>query len=305
MKRAIVTVFFSLIVTLATAAEVRLALDESSVLPGTPTGFTITVTNPEKHALQLPAGLWLVATNDEFETFRVSQYGASDGAAATVPEMERSIAVGGTREFRFDPSVVLVGSPWFTDGRLSRPGTYRLRAVFAPEVAPDGTYNAAHGLASKEVELKVETTSDDDAAVWRWMEERGRGSWGQNAWLSQAGEFAKFVMANHPQSSYALYAAIYLPRPEMMPILLEQTRRFPEKSFSDHAKFLLAHYHWEEFGMLSRSDARASADEADASRRLASEVATTTRSSLLRKSAQDLLAKTPTREQLLRSAKAK
>lgn len=91
----------------------------------------------------------------------------------------------------------------------------------------------------------------------------------------------------------------------MMPILLEQARRFPEKSFSDHAKFLLAQYHWEEFGMLSRSDVRGSADEADASRRLASEVATTTRSSLLRKWANDLLARTPARDQLLRTAKVK
>jgi hypothetical protein len=142
-------------------------VDEATVLPGTPTGFTITVTNTGKQTVKLPAYLWLVATNDEFETSLVNMYDTSGTAAgaAILPEAECTVPAGGTREFRYDPSVVLVGSPWFTDGRLSRPGTYRLRAVFAPEVALDGTYNAAHGIASKEEELMVATGSDEDAAV--------------------------------------------------------------------------------------------------------------------------------------------
>ena len=201
---------------------------------------------------------------------------------------------------RFDPSVVLVGSPWFTDGRLSRPGVYRLRAVFAPEVAPDGTYDAAKAIASKEEQLQVATASDEDAAVWRWMAERGRGSWGQNAWMSHPREFAEFVMTKHPDSEYALYAAIFLPtRTEMVPVLLEQAKRFAGKSFSEQAKFLVAQYHWEEMAILSQSNPTAAAERADAARKLASDIATTSRSAPLRKSAKDLLARTPTREQLL------
>ena len=194
MKRTLLAflVLALLAAPVAVAVEVRLALDEPTVLPGTPTGLTVTVTNTETYALRLPPRLWLVGTNDQFETFTVSIYNASDNAAAVVAEAERDVPAGGTREFRFDPSVVLVGSPWFTDGRLSRPGAYRLQAVFAPEVMPDGTYNAAHAIASKEQGLTVATVSDDDTAVWRWMEQRRRGVWGQNAWMSQAEDFAKF-----------------------------------------------------------------------------------------------------------------
>jgi hypothetical protein len=306
MKRLLLILLAALVVAFPAAAgvEVRLVFDEATVLPGTPTGITVVVTNDSKNTVQLPAGLWLIGTNADFETFTVSIYNASDGAAAPVPEAERAVLAGATREFRFDPSSVLVGSPWFTDGRLSRPGTYRLRAVFAPAVALDGTYNAAHAIASKEEQLQVATATEEDAVVWQWMAERGRGMWGQNAWMYHCEDFEKFVMANHPESGYALYAAVFVrPRTEMMRILLEQTQRFPGKSFSEQARFLMANYHWEEMDILSRSNAQAAAEEADAARNLASEIATNSRSANMRKYAKDLLARTPTREQLLGASK--
>ena len=169
----------------------------------------------------------------------------------------------------------------------------------------DGTYNAAHAIASKEEQLQVATATEEDAAVWQWMAERGRGTWGQNAWMSHSEELAKLVMGKYPESGYALYAAVFAgpPRTEMMRILLEQTKRFPDKSFSEQARFLIAQYHWEEMAILSRSNAQATAEEADASRNLASEIATKSRSAHLRKFARDLLARTPTREQLLRGSR--
>ena len=300
MKRMITfALFTSLIAAPLLHAEVRLMLDESKVLPGTPTGFTIVVTNPRLTPLQLPQFLWLVATNQDVAKFRISAYNVTDTAAIGLAPDQRTIPPGETREFRFDPSPVLVGSPWFTDGRLSRPGMYRLRAVFAPGVEANGEFDATHALASKEEPLTIAVESPEDAAVWEWMQTKGGGKWGQGEWMSQP--FADFVMNNHPGSGYALYAAIFQPRDAKMqnPALAEQAARFPNKSYSDQLKLLMIQYHQQAADILRRSDVRAAADEAEAARKLASELAASSRSSSVRAQAQRHLAETPTRELLM------
>ena len=295
-KRITIALFTALLAATVVNAGVRLSLDESKILPGTPTGFTIAVTNTEAAPLQLPPALWLVATDEDVNTFLVSAYNLSDSAAITLPEAQRTVAPGETREFRFDPSPVLVGSPWFTDGRLSNPGKYRLRAVFAPEVQADGEFNAAYGMASDEAMLTIGVDSPEDAAVWAWMKDHGRGKWGQNEWLSRP--FADFVMKNHPASSYALYAAIFQKRDEqgMNPALLDQAARFPDKSYSDQLKLVVAQYHQQAADILRRSDANAAAEQAEAARKIASELASKSRSSAVRAHAERLLREVPSRE---------
>ena len=285
-------------------ADVRLAIDEASVLPGTPTGFTIIITNPGKKAIQVPPALWLIATNEDFQTFRVSAYNSSDTAAMIIPDEQRTIAAGGQREFRYDPSTVLAGSPWFSDGRLSKPGKYRLRAVVAPEVQPNGQFNAAGAFASDEQPLTVAVESDDDAAVWKWMDERGL--WEKDPWTSVPPEFAEFVMKEHPESGYALFAAIFIRhRQQKMPLLAEQAERFARKSFADQAKLLLAQFHSLTVAELSQSDMKRAADASDTARHIASELERNSRSSNVRAQARDLLRQTPTREQLMRQPKAR
>ena len=287
------------------AADVRLMLDESKILPGTPTGFTIVVSNPEATPLQLPPALWLVATDDDVATFRVSAYSASDNAAIPVPAAERTVPAGGTREFRLDPSPVLVGSPWFTDGRLSNPGRYHLRAVFAPNVEPNGEFNAAHALASKDELLTIAVESPEDAAVWDWMQSKGRGKWGQSEWMSQP--FADFVMKQYPQSNYALYAAIFLPRDERMqsPAIAAAVARFPNKSYSDQLRLMMVQYHQQAADILRRSDIPAAAEHAEAARKIATELSARSRSTNVRAQAQRHLAETPTRAQLLQQPQAR
>lgn len=302
MKPSLILSLLTLLLGVGTSrAEVRLALDETSILPGTPTGLTVIVSNPGKTPLQLPPALWLVATTEDVTTFRVSAYDVSDNAAVAIPAEERIVQPGGTREYRFDPSNVLAGSPWFTDGRLSAPGTYRLRAVLAPTVAADGTFNAAHALASDEQLLTIAVESPDDVAVWDWMRARGHGKWGQAEWLLQP--FADFVMQNYPRSSYALYAVIFLParfHAEKDQLLLEQARRFPRKAYSDQLKLHVAHGHRQAADTLRRTNPQAAGAEADAARQLAAEVASTSRSSSLRAAATELLATIPAREAFVR-----
>jgi hypothetical protein len=295
----IVALFTVLMAARAADADVRLQLDESAVLPGTPTGFTIVVTNPGLKPLQLPSSLWLVAINEDVTSFRVSAYGASDNAAIGLSADQRTVPPGESREFRFDPSPVLAGSPWFTDGRLSEPGHYRLRAVFAPSVETNGDFRAADALASNEEMLTVAVDSPEDAAVWEWMRTRGGGKWGQGEWMSQP--FADFVMKNHPKSGYALYAAIFQPRDVSShnPALAEQAARFPNKSYTDQLKLVMVQYHQQAADVLRHSDLRAAAAEADAARELASELAARSRSSFVRTEAKRLLAETPKRELLV------
>lgn len=52
--------------------------------------------------------------------------------------------------------------------------------------------------------------------------------------------FADFVMKNHPNSGYVLYAAIFQPRDERMknPALAEQVVRFPNKSYTNQLRLV-------------------------------------------------------------------
>lgn len=306
MNRTItIALFTTLMAPPMIHGEVRLMMDETTVLPGTPTGFTIVVRNRDKTALQLPDGLWLVATDEDVETFRVSAYNVSDSAAIAVPREQRTVPPGETREFRFDPSPVLVASPWFTDGSLSRPGKYRLRAVFAPNVDDNGDFNAAHALASKEELLTIAAESPDDAAVWEWMRATGGEKWGQGQWMQFPEEFTAFVWKKYPESSYALYAVIFLPveyHSQKDRLLAEQASRFPQKSYSDQLRLRIVYGHQQRADTLRHSDRRAAADEAETGRKVASELAANSRSSTVRTEARRLLAAIPPREVWMRQA---
>lgn len=304
MKNLKITIALLLIMAASVAsAEVRLTLDESKILPGTPTGLTVTVTNEDLSPLQLPQSLWLVATDREGMSFLVSPFSVSDNASVKVAADQRIIPPGQTRELRFDPSPVLVGSPWFTDGRLSQPGTYRLRAVFAPSIAPNGSFDAAGAIVSNEETLAIAVETPEDAAVWAWMQSKGDGKWGQGEWMTQP--FADFVMKNHPRSSYALYAAIFQPRDAkgMNPALTEQAARFPNKSYSEQLELIVVQYHLQAADILRHSDVKAAAEHAEAARKLASELAGRSRSSQVRAQAQKHLAETPAREVWMQQAK--
>src|ERR1051326_1240880 len=152
MRRAFTATFFLLLASPSTfaaqpAVEVRLLLDESSVLPGTPTGLSVSVTNRGDRPFELPAFLWLTATNQAGASMTLRAQSTND--ASPLAADLRIVPPAATREFRYDPTVAIVGSPWLTDDRLL-PGRYSLRAVFAPRVEPDGTYDRAGAVVSNE-----------------------------------------------------------------------------------------------------------------------------------------------------------
>jgi hypothetical protein len=283
-------------------AQVRLALDDSSVLPGTPTGVSVTVTNQGDAPLRLPALLWVISTNAAGKKFVLRALPTTNGVATTVPEELRAIPAGESRELRFDPVVFIFGSPWLIDERLI-PGEYHLRAVLAAEIKRDGTFDPRTALVSKEEALTVSVPSDEDAAVWQWMQSTGGGTWGQREWSKHYQEFGTYVMGSHPRSQYALFAAVFQPHKhgEVPAHLEEQIQRYPGKAFCDQMKLLLVQIHQQGISNARlQSDMYHAAEEFDTARGLAIELMQNSRSSLVRASAKELFGRTPTREQLLK-----
>ncbi len=223
-----------------------------------------------------------------------------------MPEELRTIPPGVSRELRFDPVVFILGSPWLIDERLT-PGEYHLHAVLAAEIKRDGTFDPTTALVSKGEALTVSLQSDEDAAVWQWMQRTGGGTWGQREWSKHNQEFGIYVMASHPSSQYALFAAVFQPHKhgEVPAHLEEQIQRYPGKAFSDQMKLLLVQIHQQGISNARlQSDLYHAAEESDTARGLAIDLMQNSRSSLVRASAKELLGHTPTREQLLKNPEA-
>ncbi len=287
------------------AVDVRLTLDDSTVLPATPTGITVTVENHGDKALQLPAFLWLVAIKGESKALRLQRLAAvapnhdADAVAALIPVENRTLLPGAAREFRFDSSIDVAASPWFMDEQLWVPGQYRLRAIFAPEVTADGSYAADASVLSNEQPLTVSVPSGDDAAVWQWMQQN---HWNGQSWAYAARQLADFILKDHPKSEYALFAAFYFPvvddRP--VPAYEELLVRYPNKSFTDRLKLRRIYYYQQSSYVAYRhGDLYRAANDAETARGLATTLMETSRASTVRASAKDFLQHIPTRQQLM------
>jgi len=281
--------------------DVELRFDEQTILPATPTGMTVLVTNRGDKPARLPQILWLVATNDAGVRFRVRANNFSAETAGHVLDEETTtIEAGVTREIRFDPSIAMIGSPWLMDENLWSPGRYELRAVFAADVSPDGAFDSKASVASKPETLIVAATSKDDQAVWEWMKAR---KWNENAWMSQSTELISFIKKQHPDSTYALFTALYLPKSDEDPTprAAALVKRFPAHSFTEQVKFLLLQYYQDRTTLAHlRNDPYRAANEADEARAIASELAQNARSAAVRADARRRLEQVPTREQLTR-----
>ncbi len=283
------------------AAQARLVIDDTSILPATPTGVTVTVLNTGPTVLHLPSALWLTATSEAGQTFmlRSSTLFHEDGGAEVIPEALRTIVPNASAELRFDPSIAVVGSRWFMDNQIWAPGRYRLRAVFSPGVKADGTYDASAAIVSDEQTLTVAVHSADDAAVWRWLREQ---KWNEQAWLSRPSELARFVMKEHSSSEYALFVALYLPvaNDQPSPAFDELIKRFPAKSFTEQVK-LRRIFHYQQSSTLAyrHADLYRAVNDAEAGRELASGLVQSSHSSTVRAAAKDYLDHIPTRERLM------
>jgi hypothetical protein len=282
----------------SSAAQVRLSLDETSILPATPTGLTVAIENHGALQLSLPPTLWLIATNEAGQSFvvRSTTLFTEGGGGEPVPEPLQSVAPNASSNLRFDPSLAVAGSRWFMDARLWVPDRYRIRAVLSNHVDPDGSYDAAHALTSNEQTLTVALRSEDDAAVWTWLQAQ---KWNEQAWLNRPWELASFVMKQHPKSDYALFVALYLPVPsENKPSAAYEDlmTRYAARPFAEQLKLRRIFYYQQSASIAyRRGDLYTATTEAEAGRALASELVANSRSSTVRASAQEFLDHIPSR----------
>jgi hypothetical protein len=309
MRKTIGTFLLSALVIASAAAsgpiDVKLTLDEASVLPRMPTGLTITVTNGSDKGLHLPSAIFLLATNEAGETVVLNAYSGSM-AVAHVAEAERDIAPGASHEFRFDAESVSVGSPWLVDSRLSKPGTYRLRAVFGEtqtdpgavidNVTQQGEFDRSNGLFSDVAMLRVAVVSDEDRAVWQWLKDRpGEGPIPTG--------FPSFVIDQHPQSGYALYASVwYGPTDFETKATLMQgvIKRFKPSPFTEQVQLnLLQRYRIAAMDSQGGHRVKEAADRYQKARDLAADLIENAHSAVVRKQAKGFLETTPTHEEVL------
>lgn len=286
------------------AADVALVLDESTVLPGTPTGLTLTVSNRGEGELELPAAVWLIASTADGKSFPLRTLLSDQGRPLPVPDDLRRIAPGGTREIRFDVPHVVQGAPWLLDERIVEPGEYQLRAVFAETVDAVGRYDVASALASGPIAYTVERPAGEDEKVWRWMVEKAGGPWGEQAWFRRPGELAAFVLTEHPSSRYALYAAIWAPWKDLdrqETILRRVVEENREIAFTDQLALELARRHHRAFlRSYQRGDLEGAERERVSTAAIAGRLATEGRSSTVMKEAGQLIECLPTHEEMVR-----
>jgi len=283
--------------------EVRLILDEKNILPATPTGLRIAVVNHGEEPLHLPGAVSLVARDAVGKMFTLHEFNMTGSLAAPVPEEVRVVPARGSQELRFDPSNAVAGSPWLMDERLWKPGSYRLRAVLASEIRPDGTFDAGTSLVSDEETLTVVGPTGEDATVWAWMQGQ---KWNEQAWMMRGGDLAKFIIPEHSQSQYTLFVARFVPQSDgPAPLHAELVARFPNHSFTDQVRLLQVHGYKEAAGIAYRQkDLYHSANDWDQARTIASGLVRNSRSAKVRALAKDLLDRMPTRDQVTKKPEA-
>jgi hypothetical protein len=311
MQNKLIAVVSAILLTASVALAapgiaVHLSIDEHALLPGTPTGLSVTVQNIGTDKIELPQSLWIVATDSTGKTFVVRSHRVFSETAGQEIVGERVVTPKGSRELRYDPSAVVAGSPWFMDDRLWEPGRYSLRAILANNVDAAGTYDPAAAFVSNEETIDIGTSTTEDAAVWEWMRQHG---WNEQAWLTRPSQLRDFVIRNHPESAYMLYVAAFFPmqvQDEPSAMFVEQIRRFPNKSFTDQLRLLLIHYRQQTSYVAYRhGDITRATYDADDARSIASSLSKNSRSLNVRKQAAEKLAQLPTRRQMMENPRVR
>lgn len=290
-------------------ANVRLSLDESLVLPGTPTGITVLASNLGNSDLRLPPLLWLVATKGDGSSFPLRNLLSREGTPIAVPEDARTIPAGETRELRFDVPETVQGAHWLLDERIVLPGRYELRAVFTEEMDQTARFDVATALASNPVQYSVDAPGGDEARIWTWMREAAGGAWGEKAWFRQPGRLAEFVLSNYPESRYALYTAYWAPCCDVErqnAIIRHAIETHRGIAFADQLELALARRLEQQYSVAySRGEIERAAEKLAGAREVATRLRDEARSSVIRAAAKTMVERLPTDEALREGARLK
>lgn len=291
---------------LAAAADpvtLRLALDAQRTLPSVPVGITITATNRSDVPAAIPSIIWMRLDNGSGRPVLLSASNAVDAPEGVgVPQQIRSIPPHSSITIcRVTPNIFLMGTPWIGNTSVAGIGTFTLTALLSDDRPDPSDHNV---LSSNSVELQATPFNDDDRNAWKWLVEKGRGSWTGLSWT--VNDWADELLTRFPRSNYAPYAVVFA-RGTGISDRHDLARRvlaaFPQFPLADDVKLEFARRHRDEFLHLQRDDVAAAAANAEIARNLANEVLAHTVAPDVRTRAREILDHTPPRAEIMKAAR--
>jgi hypothetical protein len=191
-----------------TPLTARLTLAPAKVLPGLPTAFLVSITNPSNQQQQVyDAGMLSVAAagtgfdaevngRTELNLPHEQMEKCNDSYCLHVPPLS-------TKELYFDFTPSLAGNPYFLDARLNVSGTYGLKLTLRA-TASDGSET---DLSTQTATLTIEQPEGVDADVWTWLTQQTGASFSVMEWALRGNAIAAQLRARFPNSRYVAWVA--------------------------------------------------------------------------------------------------
>jgi len=190
------------------SATLRLLPD--TTLPGLPTAFLVTVSNPADvpQTIENSMQLAVVSANGRF-----SAHGMANRTNIGIPSeiMDKcnsvtcaTIPPHGSREFYIGYGNSLAGNEFFADERLNVPGTYTLTMTLL-----GGIFGSKAVIVTNSATLTVRQPSGNDQDVAQFLSSNAMAYprvWTTTDWILQE-KIAYEIRARFPDSTYAIWAA--------------------------------------------------------------------------------------------------
>lgn len=219
---------------------VEVRLEEESALPGVGSGFEVEIRNDGTAPAVIPSFMWMAQRLPDGSTRLLDGAGRKEHSWRPKGSSgDLTLEPGQSTTVSFHVSAVVTGPLWLHDPRINRPGAYSLQVIIADAIPSPGGIgiegmDGSSAIRSPVFEYRVAEPEGEDAEVWKWMR---RGRWDEEHWASGYGTFARYVISEHPSSSYARYTGMWLLGPGT-PEAFRKVEKFlefhPPSSYSDH-----------------------------------------------------------------------
>lgn len=188
-----------------------LELQPATTIPELPVAFLVTITNPTSRPVVLANAMSLRVTPSNGDGFLAAGIGgrtvvnlprqATTGCGGS--EQCVSIPPSGQLQLYINYGPTLDGNEFFSDRRLSQPGTYSLQLILfvssARDLAPVSSGPAA---------FVVQSPSGVDVQALDFLNQHGSGGvWSNENWALTGDDIAPLIRANYPTSTYATWVA--------------------------------------------------------------------------------------------------
>src|SRR5437016_2058117 len=191
----------------AQALTVKAVASPTTVLPGLPTTFLLTVTSTSADPQILLDGVRLHVTRGD-DAF-VALFAQSD--EFSLPESTHcanescfTLGAGATQTIYFDFGATIDANPFFMDEHLSLPGTYTVQF----ELHVDHQSAGVETILSQPATFTVAVPAGADAAFWQHMQDgTTRQTWSAVDWMNAGKRLASEAYAHPTDTAYLPWLA--------------------------------------------------------------------------------------------------